>query len=127
MFKQTRSIVIWFYLIKYRKKIALSISLLLMAYFSNLIYADIVQYLQLSNKIHLLAYILPLKWLVIIFCIYFSTLQFLNIFSNNKIKKNENKKKIEEIKKNENEFSKKEEIFLYKKNLKSKACFLIKK
>ncbi len=74
MFRQIKSALLWVYLYKFRKAlvkigfVALFITLLLF------MYSDIVEYLQLSNQIDYLPYVIFFKWfsvfLGIIYIVY---------------------------------------------------------
>ncbi|NQY21437.1 MAG: hypothetical protein HRT40_09035, partial [Campylobacteraceae bacterium] len=88
-------------------------------------------YLNLRNKLEYLDYLLPIKWFIIFFNIFLSSYLILNIFKKEKTKENsidkskKNKKEnLKDKKVIKNEFSKREEEFLYKKTLKTKADFL---
>ncbi len=134
MFKQVKSAMFWYYLFKFRKRITLIFFLLLIAIFSNAIYADVVQYLELKNKLQYLEFILSLKWIIIIFNISFSIYLLLTLFKQEE-KENKKEKKLKEKNKsvekiqdtNSEKFTQREKQFLYKKKLNSKADFLIKK
>jgi cytoskeletal protein RodZ len=64
---------------------------------SQWIYADIVEYLQLTKQIQYLTFLLPIKWIIILFNIGLSAFLILSIFKPQK----EDKKKAEKIKKEE--------------------------
>ncbi len=116
MFKQIKSIVFWSLLYKFRKRVTLVSLLLFSALFSQFIYSDIVEYLKLKEQIDYLDYILPLKWIFILFCITSSVFLILSLFKKEDVKEVKNKKnKSEKIKKDDKEFSKREEKFLNKK------------
>ncbi|RXK13472.1 hypothetical protein CP965_06625 [Halarcobacter mediterraneus] len=113
MFKQIKSIVFWSLLYKFRKRVTLVSLLLFSALFSQFIYSDIVEYLKLKEQIDYLDYILPLKWIFILFCITSSVFLLLSLFKKEEVKEVKNKNK--KIKKDDKEFSKREEKFLNKK------------
>lgn len=132
MFRQVKSALFWYYLYKFRKKVVLIAFFLLTAVFANAIYADIVEYLTLKEKLEYLELALGLKWVIIIFNLVFSIYIILTLF---KIDKNEEESKkiknndiISDKKKNEptSKFTKREEEFL-KKELKSKADLLVER
>lgn len=136
MFRQVKSALFWYYLYKFRKKVLLIAFLLLTAIFANAIYADIVEYLKLKEKLQFLEMALMGKWIIIIFNIVFSIYIFLTLFKSEKIQENtrkESKKVINNdiiLNKKNNEsvskFTKREEKFL-KKELKSKADLLVER
>ena len=126
MFKQIKSALFWYYLFKFRRRVILIVSLLLVALFANAIYGDVIEYLKLKDKLDFLEIALISKWAIIIFNIVFSIYLVLTVF-----KKDEKEQKIVEIKKEiipkEEKFTQREKEFLYKKSLKSEADFLLKK
>lgn len=122
MFKQVKSALLWYYLYKFRKRVILIVLLLIIALFANAIYGDIVQYLTLKQRLEFLEFALISKWLIIIFNIVFSVYLILTLFKKNEIKI----EKQEEIK-TENKFTKREEEFLKKKKLRTKADILLEK
>ena len=126
MFKQVKSALFWYYLFKFRRRVILIVSLLLVALFANAIYGDVIEYLKLKDKLDFLEIALISKWAIIIFNIVFSIYLVLTVF-----KKDEKEQKIVEIKKEiipkEEKFTQREKEFLYKKSLKSEADFLLKK
>ncbi|NQY54525.1 MAG: hypothetical protein HRT42_13250 [Campylobacteraceae bacterium] len=129
MFKQFKSAFIWYHLYKFRKTFILVILLLSIVFFSSFIYSDLVQYLNLRNKLEYLDYLLPIKWFIIFFNIILSSYLIINIFKKEKPNEEKNKKSKKEDEQDtkkiiKNEFSKREEEFLYKKTLKTKADFL---
>ena len=121
MFKQLKSAIFWYYLIKFRKRVVFIFLLLSVAFFANSIYGDIIEYLKIKNKLEFLEIVLLSKWVIIIFNLVLSVYLILTIF-----KKEE---KIEQTKNDlENDkFTEREKKFLYKKKLETKADFLIKK
>lgn len=126
MFKQVKSAFFWYYLFKFRRRVILIVSLLVVALFANAIYGDVIEYLKLKDKLDFLEIALISKWAIIIFNIVFSIYLVLTVF-----KKDEKEQKIVEIKKEtiqkEEKFTQREKEFLYKKSLKSEADFLLKK
>ncbi|XPS40562.1 hypothetical protein ACN2C3_02540 [Aliarcobacter butzleri] len=80
MFKQVKSAVFWYYLYKFRKRVTLIFLLLIIALFANVIYADIVEYLKLKEKLEYLEIALLSKWLIIIFNIGISIYLILTLF-----------------------------------------------
>jgi hypothetical protein len=126
MFKQVKSALFWYYLFKFRRRVISIVLLLVIAFFANAIYGDVVEYLKLKDKLDFLEIALISKWVIIIFNIVFSIYLVLTVF-----KKDEKEQKIVEIKKEiipkEEKFTQREKEFLYKKSLKSEADFLLKK
>ena len=126
MFKQVKSALFWYYLFKFRRRVILIVSLLVVALFANAIYGDVIEYLKLKDKLDFLEIALISKWAIIIFNIVFSIYLVLTV-----LKKDEKEQKIVEIKKEtiqkEEKFTQREKEFLYKKSLKSEADFLLKK
>lgn len=129
MFKQVKSAIFWYYLYKFRKRVALIFLLLIVALFSNAIYSDVVEYLKLKEKLQYLEIALISKWLIIIFSLVFSIYLILTMFKKEEIEKEKKIKKSEPLKKEskEEKFTQREKEFLYKKKLQSKADFLVKK
>lgn len=131
MFKQVKSALFWYYLYKFRRKVILIAFLLLIAFFANAIYADIIQYLTLKEKLEYLEIVLSLKWFIIIFNILFSIYLLLSLFKkqNNKEENktsNKERKKEKVIIEKESKFTDREKEFLNKK-LKNKADFLVER
>ena len=126
MFKQVKSALFWYYLFKFRRRVILIVSLLVVALFANAIYGDVIEYLKLKDKLDFLEIALISKWAIIIFNIVFSIYLVLTV-----LKKDEKEQKIVEIKKEtiqkEEKFTPREKEFLYKKKLQTKADFLLKK
>ena len=126
MFKQVKSALFWYYLFKFRRRVILIVSLLLVALFANAIYGDVIEYLKLKDKLDFLEIALISKWVIIIFNIVFSIYLVLTVF-----KKDEKEQKSVEIKKEiipkEEKFTQREKEFLYKKKLQTKADILVKK
>ena len=138
MFKQVKSALFWYYLIKFRRRIILIVLLLIIALFANSIYSDVVQYLTLKEKLEFLEIVLLAKWIIIIFNIVFSIYLLLTMFKKEEdktiVKKKEKKDKKsqkEETSKSSNssseKFTEREKEFLYKKKLKNKADILVEK
>ncbi len=123
MFKQVKSALFWYYLYKFRKRVLLIALLLIVAFFANAIYADVIEYLKLKDKLQYLEIALFSKWFIIIFNIVFSIYLILTLFKNDKKQEENNKeKKMSNIEKG---LSLKEQEFLEKKTLKSKADYLL--
>lgn len=116
MFKQVKSAVFWYYLYKFRKRVTLIFLLLIIALFANVIYADIVEYLKLKEKLEYLEIALISKWLIIIFNIGISIYLILTLF-----------KKEETGSSKKEKFTQREKEFLNKKNIRSKADILLDK
>lgn len=123
MFKQIKSALLWYYLYKFRKRVILIVFLLIIAFFANAIYGDVIEYLKLKNKLDFLEIALISKWLIIIFNILFSVYLILTIFKNENTKLQKNN--IKDIPKEK--FTQREKEFLYKKKLQTKADLLVKK
>ena len=79
MFKQVKSAVFWYYLYKFRKRVTLIILLLIIVLFANIIYADVVEYLKLKEKLEYLEIAFISKWLIIIFNIGISIYLILTL------------------------------------------------
>jgi len=136
MFRQVKSALFWYYLYKFRRKVVFITFLLVTAIFANAIYADIVEYLTLKEKLEYLELALFSKWAIIIFNLTLSIYFILTLFKNQKDeqsdKKDSSKTKNNDIiyenkeKKSSSKFSKREEEFL-KKDLKSKADLLVER
>ncbi len=128
MFKQVKSVLFWYYLIKFRKRITLIILLLVIALFSNAIYSDVIEYLTLKEKLEYFEIVLISKWFIIIFNIVLSVYLLLTIFKKEKTDiKVKTKKETKKTKKDEDKFSKREQEFLYKKKIRNKADVLLDK
>lgn len=136
MFKQVKSALFWYYLYKFRRRVILITLLLLIALFANSIYSDVVQYLQLQNELKYLKYVLILKWIIILSSVLLSVYLILTIFKKQKQEEEKEKKSSKPTKKQNNNkkiikekvdktLSSREEKFLYKKELKSKADSLL--
>ena len=139
MFRQAKSAFIWYHLYKFRRTFLLIAFLLTIVLFSQWIYSDVVEYLELRKKLEYLDVILPIKWVIIFFNMTLSVYLFLSLFKNDK--KNENEKentqrenKQKESKPNESKkepkkekFTNREKEFLYKKNLNTKVDSLLRK
>ena len=140
MFKQARSAFIWYHLYKFRRTVIIVALLLSIVLFSQWIYSDVVEYLQLRDKLQYLDYILPIKWGIIFFNIGLSVYLILSLFKSDKDidKKSEKKeqkfnkdesvsmKNVSEKKEiNEEKFTDREKMFLHKKTLKTKADILV--
>lgn len=133
MFKQVKSALFWYYLYKFRRKVILIAFLLLIAFFANAIYSDVVQYLTLKEKLEYLELALSLKWFIIIFNILFSLYLILTLFKKENIEEKKEKKqtikeekKAEVKKEKESKFTKREESFL-NRDIKNKADKLVER
>ena len=122
MFKQVKSAVFWYYLYKFRKRVTLIFLLLIIVLFANVIYADIVEYLKLKEKLEYLEIALLSKWLIIIFNIGISIYLILTLFKKEEIGSSKKEKIVEKEK-----FTQREKEFLNKKNIRSKADILLDK
>jgi len=136
MFRQAKSAFIWYHLYKFRKTFTLIAVLLSIVLFSQWIYADIVQYLELRKHLEYLDIVLPAKWAIILFNISLSIYLFLSLFKKEKVKEKVNEKRKTEYednntqrntKPNEEKFSNREKEFLNKKKLNTKANNIINK
>ena len=133
MFRQVKSALFWYYLIKFRRRIVLIVLLLIIALFANAIYSDVVEYLTLKEKLEFLEIVLLAKWFIIIFNIVFSIYLLLTMFkkeeekkvSVKKEKKNEIKETHKKEKPSNEKFTDREKQFLYKKKLKNQADILV--
>lgn len=135
MFRQVKSVIIWSLIYKFRKRFTVVVLLLSMVLLSQWLYADVVEYLQLTKKSEYLSYILPIKWIVIFTNITISAYLILTIFKKDEIKEKESKKAkepiVEKIKKTPKEstqtketLSEREKSFLNKR-LRSEAEVLM--
>jgi len=129
MFRQVKSAFFWYYLYKFRKRVMIISALLIIAVFANSIYTDIVEYLTLKEKLEYLELALVIKWLIIFSNILISIYLILTLFKRKDIDKPPVKKKKEKrqsnIRKDNTKFSKREEEFINKKSLKTKAEALL--
>ena len=122
MIRNVKNAFIWYFLYKFRKTLTLIAVLLAIVLFSQWIYADVVEYLTLREKLIYLDIVLPLKWGIILFNIGLSVYLFLRLF---KTEKKEEKEKKLETKVSTNDLSAREKKFLHKKSLKNKADILV--
>jgi hypothetical protein len=131
MFKQVKSAFFWYYLFKFRKRVIVVVLLLIIALFANAIYGDVIEYLKLKNKLQYLEIALICKWTIIIFNIVFSVYLLLTMFKKEEELPIKKEFKKEEIKAeqviNKKNLTPREEQFLYKKKLKTKADLLVEK
>ena len=127
MFKQVKSAVFWYYLYKFRKRVTLIIFLLIIALFANVIYADIVEYLKLKEKLEYLEIALISKWLIIIFNIGISIYLILTLFKKEESGNGKKEKIVEKETIKKEKFTQREKEFLNKKNIRSKADILLDK
>jgi len=65
MFKQVKSALFWYYIYKFRRRVAAILTLIVLIFLSEYIYSDIVEYLQIRHKEEWLDFLLPLKWALI--------------------------------------------------------------
>ena len=127
MFKQVKSAVFWYYLYKFRKRVTLILLLLIIALFANVIYADIVEYLKLKEKLEYLEIALLSKWLIIIFNIGISIYLILTLFKKEESGNGKKEKIVEKETIKKEKFTQREKEFLNKKNIRSKADILLDK
>lgn len=127
MFKQVKSALFWYYLYKFRKRVILIVLLLLVALFANAIYADVVEYLKLKEKLQYLELALGIKWTLILFNLSFSVYLLLTMFKKQEIKESPKNEDIHNNIVKKETLSKREKEFLYKKKLKTKADILVEK
>ncbi|MFW2554771.1 hypothetical protein [Aliarcobacter butzleri] len=127
MFKQVKSAVFWYYLYKFRKRVTLIFLLLIIALFANVIYADIVEYLKLKEKLEYLEIALLSKWLIIIFNIGISIYLILTLFKKEESGNGKKEKIVEKETIKKEKFTQREKKFLNKKNIRSKADILLEK
>ncbi|WP_419671653.1 hypothetical protein [Aliarcobacter butzleri] len=127
MFKQVKSAVFWYYLYKFRKRVTLIFLLLIIALFANVIYADIVEYLKLKEKLEYLEIALLSKWLIIIFNIGISIYLILTLFKKEESGSSKKEKIVEKETIKKEKFTQREKEFLNKKNIRSKADILLDK
>ncbi|EFU68687.1 conserved hypothetical protein [Aliarcobacter butzleri JV22] len=127
MFKQVKSAVFWYYLYKFRKRVTLIFLLLIIALFANVIYADIVEYLKLKEKLEYLEIALISKWLIIIFNIGISIYLILTLFKKEETGSSKKEKIVEKETFKKEKFTQREKEFLNKKNIRSKADILLDK
>ncbi|RZV16377.1 hypothetical protein [Aliarcobacter butzleri] len=127
MFKQVKSAVFWYYLYKFRKRVTLIILLLIIALFANVIYADIVEYLKLKEKLEYLEIALLSKWLIIIFNIGISIYLILTLFKKEETGSSKKEKIVEKETIKKEKFTQREKEFLNKKNIRSKVDILLDK
>lgn len=130
MIKNVKSLLFWSVVYKFKKRLSLVVVLLAIVLLSQWIYADIVEYLKLTQKVQYLSYILPAKWGVIFFNIGLSSYLILTMFSTansaKKSKKQEQKRDTKKVtlEKNSSTLSERERSFLTKK-LRSEAEILM--
>lgn len=131
MFKLIRSTIFWTLLYKFRKKILLILALILVVFFSNFIYSDVVNYLSLTSQTQLIKYALITKWIILLSSLLVIAALVFNIFNSKNIKKDEvkNAKILESKPKNQiksSDLSEREKSFLNKK-IRSKTEILMDK
>lgn len=124
MFRQIKSALLWTLLYRFRKRLSIVAVLLSIVMLSQWIYGDVVEYLKLTGHIDYLHIVLPLKWIVILFCIGLSAYLILTIFRQD-AQKQKNKTDIPKPLAQE-PLSEREKAFMTKK-LKSRAERLMEK
>ncbi|MBR0574380.1 MULTISPECIES: hypothetical protein [Pasteurellaceae] len=123
MFKQFKSALIWYYLFKLRRRLALVVFLLLIAFFADAIYEDFIEFLTLQNMLEYLALVLIIKWIIIIGNIALSCYLLITMFRRKDDPKSEEKEAVKVAVKEK--FTDREKKFLDKKKLRSKADILL--
>ncbi|MDP8034146.1 hypothetical protein QJU43_07905 [Pasteurella atlantica] len=123
MFKQFKSALIWYYLFKLRRRLALVVFLLLIAFFADAIYEDFIEFLTLQNMLEYLALVLIIKWIIIIGNIALSSYLLITMFRRKDDPKSEEKEAVKVAVKEK--FTDREKRFLNKKKLRSKADILL--
>ncbi len=114
--KALRSFIFWTLVYRFRKRITLIVLLLSVVLLSQWIYADVVEYLRLTEQVEYLHYILPAKWGIILFNISLSTYLVTTMFKKDEPDKNVKKAPVEKKKEKPNEeLTEKERSFLTKK------------
>jgi hypothetical protein len=100
--------------------------LLAMVFLSQWMYADIVEYLKLTQQLNYLHYILPLKWFLVLGSIGLSAYLLLTMFKGEKSDEKKQKKRTKEKPKSQkdNALTQREESFL-KRKIRSKADILM--
>ncbi len=96
MFRQVKSAIFWTLIYKFRKRLTIVALLLSIVLLSQWIYADVVEYLKLIERIEYLHLLLPIKWIVILSNIGIATYLILTIFKQDKQEKEDSKGKKEE-------------------------------
>ncbi len=124
MFKQFKSAFFWYYLFKLRRRLVLVILLLLIAFFADAIYADVIEFLKLQNMLEYLAFVLIIKWIIIIGNIAFSCYLLITMFRK---KDNDEREEQEKNKPRKETLSEREKSFLDKKKLRTQADILLDK
>lgn len=135
MFKQIKSALFWYYLYKFRKRFTVVVFLILLSIFANSIYVDVIQYLQLKNKLDYLELAFTLKWSTILASLTISAYLILTLFKKEEEQKaeqkQENKREKKKIESNENKkvkkskFTSREEKFLNKETLNTQVDKLV--
>ncbi|AII14089.1 hypothetical membrane protein [Campylobacter iguaniorum] len=131
MFKLIKSTIFWTLLYKFRKKVLLILALVLVIFFSNFIYSDVVNYLNLTSQTELIKYALITKWVIVLSSLFVIVALVFNIFNAKNSKKDEaiNAKIPEPKPKNKiksSDLSEREKSFLNKK-IRSKTEILMDK
>ena len=134
MFKSIRSSLFWYYLYKFRKRFVIITILLFVIFLSGFIYADIVQYLTLREKLDYLDFILPIKWIIIFGDIGIIAYLILSLFASDKKSKKDKNTKDDMQEKEEKiiidpkeleKLSEREASFLHTRKLRTKADLVI--
>jgi uncharacterized membrane protein len=134
MFKSIRSSLFWYYLYKFRKRFVIITILLFIIFLSGFIYADIVEYLTLRDRLDYLDFILPIKWIIIFGNIAIISYLIFSLFASDKKDTKNNKEAKEQKDKNEKitidpkeleNLSDREASFLHTRKLKTKADLII--
>ena len=71
MFRQIKSALIWAYIYKFRKMLLKFAIVLVAVTIMLFMYSDIVEYLKLTDKLHLLPYVIVLKWAIVFLAIIY--------------------------------------------------------
>lgn len=72
MIKGIKSAIFWTFIYKFRKRLALILTLIFLVLISQFIYADVVEYLKLTKQEDIIGYALFAKWILSISCIFFA-------------------------------------------------------
>lgn len=134
MFKSIRSSLFWYYLYKFRKRFVIVVILLFSIFLSGFIYADVVEYLKLRDKLDYLDFILPIKWFIIFTNIAIISYLILSLFASDKKSKKDKNTKDDMQEKEEKiiidpkeleKLSEREASFLHTRKLRTKADLVI--
>jgi hypothetical protein len=127
MFKSIRSSLFWYYLYKFRKRFVIVVILLFSIFLSGFIYADVVEYLKLRDKLDYLDFILPIKWFIIFTNIAIISYLILSLFASDNKEVDTKKEEININPKDLETLSQREASFLHTGKLKTKADLIIDK